>query len=726
MKNLKIISIAIILIFPVIVFSQQNKIDSLLSLIKKDKQDTNKVIHLYQLIRECELSGGFEEGLNYGIEALELARKLNFKKGIANSYGSIGNIYLGQANYPKAFDYYLKALKLDEELKNKKRIAVRLGNIGLVYAAQSDYDKALDYYFKAEAIAEELGDKSGMSIHFGNIGNIYSYKSDYNKALNYYFKALKIAEELGDKKRIATQLSNIGTVYDQQTDFPKALDYYFKSLKINETLGSKTGLGINISNIGSVYSSQGDKKKALDYYLKALKVYEGCGNKNYIAIQLGNIGNIYNDQANFSKALDYYFKALKINEELGDKNLIANQLGNIGNLYTKTGKFKEAEQYLKKSIAISDSIGNLNASSQFEDIVSQLYDTIGQHKLALIHYKKSVILKDTIFSQENKKQLVQKEMNFEFDKKEAVTKAIAEEKSRKQTIITGFITGGLLLVLLFAGFIFRSLRVTKKQKIVIENQKQIVEEHQKEIIASITYAKRLQDAILPPIASIKKQFPESFVLYLPKDVVAGDFYWMETIDNIQFIAAADSTGHGVPGAMMSVVCSNALNRAVKEFGLRATGAILDKVTDLVLETFEKSGTDVKDGMDISILAFNRTNNSIQWSGANNPLWYTQNDKIIEIKPNKQPIGLCDNRKAFTTHQINYVENSLFYLFTDGYADQFGGTKGKKFMYRKFQENLLTIHTLPLEQQETALKTEFQQWKGSLEQVDDITVIGIKL
>lgn len=302
----------------------------------------------------------------------------------------------------------------------------------------------------------------------------------------------------------------------------------------------------------------------------------------------------------------------------------------------------------------------------------------------------------------------------------------------------------------------------------VVKQKEIVEDKQKEIIDSIVYAKRLQEAILPPKEIIKKCFPDSFVMYIPKDIVAGDFYWMDVHSASQgagkndteiiFIAAADCTGHGVPGAMVSVVCSNALNRAVKEFGILDTGKILDKVTDLVLETFSaydkpggqenNSSAVVKDGMDISLLkvefsvsASGKAVSGVQWSGANNPLWFMQKksglageDPIQIIKADKQPIGKFDLRKPFTTHHIvpaplpsgGVGGGFTFYLFTDGLADQFGGPKKKKFMYKRLKENISAIHNLSLTEQEKALTVAFKDWKGTIDQVDDITVIGIRV
>jgi len=268
---------------------------------------------------------------------------------------------------------------------------------------------------------------------------------------------------------------------------------------------------------------------------------------------------------------------------------------------------------------------------------------------------------------------------------------------------------------------------------------EMIEEKNRDITASITYAKRLQEAILPPTDYVKQHLPDSFILYKPKDIVAGDFHWMfseETPREGQgaseiFVAAADCTGHGVPGAIVSVVCSNALNRTVKEFGLRNTGKILDKVTELVLETFEKSDKDVKDGMDISLLSCKMANGKwqMEWSGANNPLWYIQNGIVNEITPDKQPIGKHDNRKPFTTHQLPMTDDRspiTFYLFTDGYADQFGGAKRKKLKYKQLQEKLSAIYHLPMEEQRIILEKTFDEWKGNLEQVDDVLIIGIRI
>lgn len=268
-------------------------------------------------------------------------------------------------------------------------------------------------------------------------------------------------------------------------------------------------------------------------------------------------------------------------------------------------------------------------------------------------------------------------------------------------------------------------QVTERTK-EINGQKHLLQEKNKEITDSINYAQRLQQAILPPIKFITENFPNNFVFYKPKDIVAGDFYWAEEIGDLFFIAAADSTGHGVPGAIVSVVCSNALNRTVKEFGMSETGKILDKARELVVETFSKSNTEVKDGMDISLLCFDKQNQKVFWSGANNPLWYIHDMKLMEIKADKQPIGKTDNPKSFTTQEIEYKINTTFYLFTDGLADQFGGPKGKKFKYKQFEQLLLSINEKSMQEQSIIINQKFEEWKGELEQIDDVCVIGMKI
>lgn len=266
----------------------------------------------------------------------------------------------------------------------------------------------------------------------------------------------------------------------------------------------------------------------------------------------------------------------------------------------------------------------------------------------------------------------------------------------------------------------------ERQHYELLDQKNLLAEKNEEIMDSINYARNIQKAILPPDRLIHKHLPESFVMYLPKDVVAGDFYWMEAVDDWVIYAAADCTGHGVPGALVSVVCHNTLNRSVREFGLREPAKILDKTRELVVETFAQSEKDVKDGMDLALCAINYKTMELQYAGANNSLYLVQNGELSDTKPDKQAIGLVDDPKPFTNHSFKLNKGDVIYTTSDGFPDQFGGPKGKKFKYKPFKEMLVAMHQEPMAEQLDKLLKTFDEWKGELEQVDDVCVMGVRV
>jgi serine phosphatase RsbU (regulator of sigma subunit) len=329
---------------------------------------------------------------------------------------------------------------------------------------------------------------------------------------------------------------------------------------------------------------------------------------------------------------------------------------------------------------------------------------------------------------ENEKLILEKKIE-EKEKQRLISES---EKQVKNTILL-FVSLILLLSVIGALFIYTRLRLIKRQKIKIDQQKQevesqkhIVEEKNKEILDSINYAKRIQVAILPSMTAMQIALKDGFVLYKPKDVVAGDFYWMETINKKVYFAAADCTGHGVPGAMVSVICSNALSKALLEEKADSTGDLLDKTREIVIKRLAKSGEIVKDGMDISLCVIDFDNMVLQWSGANNSLWIIRKGEFIEYKHDKQSIGVQDNPKPFASHTIELQKNDTLYIFTDGYQDQFGGPKGKKFRASLLKEKLMDMQNLNMDNQKIILDTEFENWRGQIEQVDDVCVIGVRI
>ncbi len=641
----------------------QALIDSLLLELSKAKEDTNKVKDLYLLSDNYETIGDYAQGLEYGNRGMLLAKKIDFKKGESICYN----------------------------------------NIGIIYWSQGNYDKALENHFASLKIQKELGDKEGMASSYNNIGIVYHDKSNYVKALENYLTSLKIEKELGNKKGIGESYNNIGLIYLEKGNYDKALENCLASLKIEKELGNKRGIGESYNNIGVIYLEKGNYDKALENFFASLKIKQEIG-KQGIAVSCNNIGSIYLTQHKIKEAREYLDLSLNIAKEIGSKDNIRLAYQNLAKCDSASDNWKGAYEY---------------------------------HKL----YKE---FNDSIFNEESEKKAAQMSALYESEKKDGEIKllekdkekqaAISAEESKRQKTILFSVIGGLLLVVVFSVFMFNRWRVTKQQKkiieeqkIVVEHQKEVVEEKNKEITDSITYALRIQNAILPPQKIVKQYLDDSFILYKPKDIVAGDFYWMETVDDLILFAACDCTGHGVPGAMVSMVCHNALNRAVREFGLTQPAAILDKTTEIVIDNFSKSEEDIKDGMDISICAYNPKTKTIQWAGANNPLWLLQNGELIETKADKQPIGMSEDSKPFTNHTFNLNTTDTIYLFTDGFAAQFGGETGQKKLTRKrFKDLILSIQSKTLQEQGFALDKFITEFRKEIEQIDDILIMGVKV
>ena len=743
--------ICFILVLNNLVAQPKQRIDSLLQQLKQYQNkknytaDTN-TYNIYSALGDELKKFNPDSAITYYTLAENKAIQLKDLIRQAQAIRNKGWCYYIKSDYTKALTQYKQGLQVLEKVQldneNKKNVyATIVGNIGIVYHNQGDYTKASDYYLKALAINEEIGNKQGQAANLGNIGIIYKEQGNYTKALDYYFKALAMNEELGNKQGQTANLGNIGNIYSNQEHYTKALDYYFKALAINEEMGNKRGQAVNLISIGLTYSNQGDYTKALNYYFKALAINGEIGNKQGQAVNFGNIGLTYFDQGDYTKALDYYLKALTINEEIGNKQSQAINLGNIGLVYLKLKQYPLAQKYLLQAIQMGEELKIIYHLQDFYYSLSTLYEQTHRHQQSLEAYKKHISYKDSVNSKENKKALIQKEMQYQFEKQQAEEKAnhqqelLKKEAQQKQqrlyTYLALSLAGSILIILLI---VFKSLQTTKKQKLIIQmahneiaEQKKIVEEKNKDILDSITYAKRIQTAILPNENKWKQLLPNSFVLYLPKDIVAGDFYWLEETENYIYIAAADCTGHGVPGAMVSVVCSNALTKSLLEDKKIHMDEILNRTRELVVEKLSGSDTHIRDGMDICLIRIDKKDRRrIQYSGANRSLYYVSNERLEEISPDKQPIGYNEESREYKREEIELQHGSRLYLNTDGFADQFGGEKGKKIGTKKFKEQLLVISLVDIKEAGNVLEDYYKNWKQKEEQTDDVTIIGIEI
>lgn len=599
-----------------------------------------------------------------------------------------------------------------------------LNEISLQYYEMDIYDKALTYANDAESLSQKLKYQKGLATSYKRIGAIQTQQGGYPIALRYFFKSLEIYQQIKDNKGIFLVYNNIGYVYYLQRDYPKALEYYFKADKNN------LDKGLTYGNIGITYIPLQKYDSSLYFLKQAYDYYESVKDKNSSSTMLSNIGSVYESQQSFDSSLTYYFKSLLIKKEINDKIGICNCLGSIGDVLYKQEKYQQSLEYETKCLNLSKEINYLSSILQTEYVISEIYNKLNDYDNALAHYKLYTQAKDSMFNEENTKNMVRTEMNFEFKKKQEIE---AQKLQFQKTLRNWFVVGTILL-LIFSFFIFKGLVKTKKQKSIIEEQKKEVEEKKKEMVDNINYAQRIQKAILPSDEYIKNNFLENFILYRPKDIVSGDFYWAYKEDNTFYFATADCTGHGVSGAMMSMIGAQLLNEIVIEKHIKSPEKVLNTLRDEIIKALNQEGAseERKDGMDISFCkiikydGFIHNGIKLQCACANNPIYIVRNGEVFDVKPDKMPIGkYAGEEKSFTLHELRIQEGDLIYTLSDGFCDQFGGEKGKKLMSKRFKQWISELSNIDFKEVKTCLEQKFNTWIGKGEQIDDVTVFAIK-
>jgi len=660
------------------------------------------------------------------------------------------NFFLACILVSSAFLSEAQQVKIDSlqnllKILNDDTIKVKtLNKLCSQFINTGNYEKALQYAKEGELLAKKLNYQKEIAISYTYFGFIYMNQGNYEKALEYYLKNLKIMEETANKQGIAASSNNIALIYYYQQNYEKALVNYLKSLKIFEEIGNKQGLASSYCNIGLIYEEQGDYKKALDNQLKSLKICEEIKDKSGIAGAYTNVGILYEKQGDYKKALDNQLKSLKMKEEIGNKQGIGRSFNNIGSVYFKLGKFKESYDYLSQSLNIDKEIGYKNGIKEAYSSLSELFEEKGDYQQAYNYHKLYSDIKDTLLNEQSSKQIA--EMNTKYDSekkdKELIQKTAEINKQRaeteKQDIKLNAFIIGFILVLILAFFIFRSYRqkqnankLLEEKNILIENQKQLVEEKNLKITDSINYAKRIQQAILPPLELINSFLPESFIFFRPKDIVSGDFYWFAEKEEKLLIAVADCTGHGVPGAFMSMIGNTSLNEIVNVKNIVSPAQILNElnknIVGLLHQSSGESGTQ-DDGMDITILSIDIVNREIEFAGANHFSYLINNFQLQTLQGDVYSIGGMFGRSDinFTSQKIKVEKGSIIYLFSDGFIDQFGGEKNTKFLSGRFGELLKSIQQYDMQQQQIKLVEAFDNWKGNNKQLDDVLIVGVKI
>jgi serine phosphatase RsbU (regulator of sigma subunit) len=611
-----------------------------------------------------------------------------------------GQNWLQFGDYPTSIDFFSKALQRIDSAQNQLLYVFSLIGLGTAQTVSGNKVEARENLFRA--LNQYPGEKfPAMKIQLLNIlGSNFMDGPEPEKSLEYFDKALSIAKQIQHPIAIAQVNTYLGNYYYLIKNFPLALKYYDEVLIASRAANVQNLEAAALGNMASVLADQGNYQEAIKKHHEALRLFRDLNDKQGETITLTNLGDSYRETGKTDSSIFYYLKSQVLSEELGSlEDFIENYHG-LYRVYESKGDFKNAFHYHKLFKKYSDSVFNAGNSRKLTELE--------------LRYK---------FAQEQKIKSLEHQKEIE----------LSEARENRQKLIIYFSLGGLLLLVFLFVQVFNRSRERKKTNEELITKNEIIEEKNKEITDSIFYAQRIQSALLNRPSEIQKFAPDHFILNLPKDIVSGDFFWSATRNNKVFFVLADCTGHGVPGAFMSMIGVSYLEDIIIGRGIETPGKILDLLREKIIGALNPSGSgqETRDGMDMILVSIDLNDHSFEFSGAGNPLWKLNTrdpgKTFVEILPDKQPVGFFDPlfMKPFTTQKFSLAPGDILYGFSDGYADQFGGPKGKKLKYKALKELILSNAHLPCSAQKEKLQSAFLSWKGDLEQIDDVLVAGIR-
>ena len=617
---------------------------------------------------------------------------------------------------------------------------------------------------KIDSLEIKLKESEGVDkIPYYYVLTDYYIYNEANKAIRLANEFLVLAEKYDSINIIEYCYQLLGEAYYYQEDYSTALNYFKKFLNIQNQTKDERGIGRAYNNLGIIYRALEKYQEAVQCYQKALEINEKLNDPNGISSTYNNLGVLHEYLNLYGQARDYYTKSLNIELEIQDLEGISTSYLNLGGIHLKLRNYDKAIEYCLKSIEICDSLNFKHTLEVNYDILYQIYKKKEDANTALSYLEKFYELKNARINEETKAQIAELELQYQTNKKEQEIQLLNKQKEQKNKL--NFIGFGILVI--FAILLIILVRINKlrrknnqvlslrnaefvqqkeeieaqrdeieAQRDEIQRQKELAElqtnritKQNKDITDSIEYAKHIQIALFPDKITLQKILKDGFCLFKPKDIVSGDFYWVAKVENKSVIVAADCTGHGVPGAFMSIIGINFLNEIIFDEHIIKPSDILNELRKKIIKTLVHANRieESKDGMDMSLIVVDYDNMKLEYAGAYNHLYYIRDHMLNTIKADRIPVGLSDKSIApFTNHIIDIQKGDVFYMFTDGYADQFGGPQRKKFRVGNLREFLLEIHEKDMPEQKRALFETFINWKDRQPQVDDVLAIGVRI
>jgi serine phosphatase RsbU (regulator of sigma subunit) len=582
---------------------------------------------------------------------------------------------------------------------------------------------------------EKAKDSVGIIKDYCKLSRWASKEGHDAAALEYLYKALKTAEKLKDKRAQADCCYRLAVLYDRQEDTKKAIVYALRSSDLARETGDSTCLASASHRMGLAYSGARNYPEAEKWLNYALEIRTRLKQKGGIAACLNGLGVAYMDQKKYALATSNIFKAYGLWKEVHDREGIAIASGNLGSLYLGAEDYENAIRYARQSYDTARAIGSFIFMEPAAKVLADAYLKLKNYEQAFAFYRIYSQVKDTLFNEDNTRKFAQAQADYQTQKVVHQLQLLEKDK-KQQSLVRNLLLVGIAVVLLLVFGIYSRYRLKQQanRQLQLANQKiqlshNEIASQKKELTDSINYARRIQQAILPGKQELLKDLPDSFIYYRPKDIVSGDFYWYSRIGHLSILAVADCTGHGVPGAFMSMIGNDLINDIVNDKKNLSPSSILNELDVRLRQALSKSSgsSEINDGMDIVLCAIDVEKKHVCYSGAHRPLIHVQGKTLKEYKADKFAIGGYEiPGKKFRQFDLTASNGDALYLFTDGYTDQFGGGQGKKFKYKRFLQLLLGIAGKDMIEQENIIAETFTSWKGALEQLDDVLVIGIRL
>jgi serine phosphatase RsbU (regulator of sigma subunit) len=626
-------------------------------------------------------------------------------------------------------------------------------------------DTALMYFQEALQVSEEMDSPTYRAYSMRNIGMVKESQGLHDEALEEYFAALSIYEEAGNKQGIAQCYNSIAIVHYLQESFELCMEYLTKSFEIKKELGDIGGMSNYYINMSALNNSMGRHEEALEFTELSLELFKELDDQVGIASSYANMGSIHYELRNYQNSLDNHLKSLEMYEELNNKESIAHSLSNVAGLYILMADSlamigSQRREYLNKAISyglqcypLTVELDALYIENYVANTLFLAYKALGNPSKALEYAEIFMVTRDSLFNDEKTRAIEEMDTKYETEKQqqqielqESQIEARDAKIQQQKTLRNALIAGLLAVILIIFLVIYAYVQKKKDNQKIKEQNDQILEANEElkvlnenisrqnqEIMDSISYAQRIQSAMMPPEGYFNELLDEAFIFYKPRDIVSGDFFWIRQVNQYIVLAAADCTGHGVPGAFMSLLGISYLNEIVQRREITMASEVLNELRRQIKNSLRQHGQpdETKDGIDMALCAIDQKNRTMQYAGAFNPLYLIREEKgnaeLIEFKADRMPLGYHAGKdRAFSNHEIKLEIGDTFYIFSDGFIDQKGGPDQKKFMSKKFKNLLLGIHDLPLFDQRNILEKTLTGWMGDQQQIDDILVVGVRV